>query len=96
MKLVLGEGNENTIFEEIVTFQPHRLNAAYPTTEFSSESCRHLSGNHVVPDEDKVDPLVCCDAQRSLDALQICCDVWKRGRLCPAVAADTQTHTGTL
>ena len=47
----------------------------------------HLSGNHVVPNEDEVDVLVSGDAQRALDALQVYCNVWQSGRLCPAVAA---------
>ncbi len=64
----------------------------------------HLSGNHVVPNEDEVDVLVSSNAQRALDALQVCCDVWQSGRLCPAVAAQnthsvshkTQTHHDNL
>lgn len=64
----------------------------------------HLSGNHVVPNEDEVDVLVSSDAQRDLDALQVCCNVWQSGRLCPAVAAqnthsvshETQTHHDNL
>lgn len=47
----------------------------------------HLSGNHVIPNEDEVDVLVSGDAQRALDALQVCSNVWQSGRLCPAVAA---------
>lgn len=39
----------------------------------------HLSGNYVVPNEDEVDVLVSSDAQRSLDALQVCCNVWQSG-----------------
>lgn len=54
-----------------------------------SDARLHLSGNHVVPDEDEVNALVCGDAQRSLDALQISCNIWESGRLHPAVAADT-------
>lgn len=53
---------------------------------------RHLSGNHVVPNEDKVDVLVSSNAQCALDALQVCCNVWQSGRLCPAVAAQN-THS---
>lgn len=52
----------------------------------------HLSGNHVVPNEDEVDVLVSSDAQLVLDALQVCCNVWQSGRLCPAVAA-RNTHS---
>lgn len=52
----------------------------------------HLSGNHVVPNEDEVDLLVSSDAQRLLYALQVCCDVWQRGRFCPAVATQN-THS---
>ncbi len=64
----------------------------------------YLSGNHVVPNEDKVDALVSSNAQRALDALQVRCNVWQSGRLCPAVAAQntnsashkTQTHHDKL
>lgn len=52
----------------------------------------HLSGNHVIPNEDEVDVLVSSDAQCVLDALQVCCNVWQSGRLCPAVAAQN-THS---
>lgn len=59
----------------------------------SCDARRHLSGDHVVPDEDEVDALVCSDAQGTLDALQVCCNVRKSGRLRPAVAAEgAQTH----
>ncbi|TNN59320.1 hypothetical protein EYF80_030508 [Liparis tanakae] len=44
----------------------------------------HLSGDHVVPNEDEVHVLVSSDAQRVLDAPQVRCDVWQGGRLCPA------------
>lgn len=54
----------------------------------------HLSGNYVVPNEDEVDVLVSSDAQRALDALQVCCNVWQSGRLCQAVAAQN-THTAS-
>lgn len=58
------------------------------------KSRRHLSGDHVVPDEDEVDVLVSGDAQLVLDALQVGCDVRQRGRLGPAVAAqNTQGQT---
>lgn len=63
----------------------------------SCDARRHLSGNHVVPDEDEVDALVCSNAQRTLDALQVCCNVGKSGRLRPAVAAEsaqTQSQPG--
>lgn len=39
----------------------------------------HLSGNHVIPNEDEVEVLVSGDAQRALDALQVGCDVWQSG-----------------
>ena len=51
----------------------------------------HLSGNHVVPNEDEVYGLVSSDAQCILDALQVRCNVWQSGRLCPTVAAQN-TH----
>lgn len=64
----------------------------------------HLSGNHVIPNEDEVNVLVSSDPQLALDALQVCCDVWQSGRLCPAVAAkntrgvsrETQIHRDNL
>lgn len=64
----------------------------------------HLSGNHVIPNEDEVNFLVSSNPQLALDALQVCRDVWQSGRLCPAVAAKntcgvshkTQIHRDNL
>lgn len=54
--------------------------------------CVHLSGHHVVPDEDEVDALVSSDAQSTLDAPQVRRNVWQSGRLCPAMATgETET-----
>lgn len=57
----------------------------------------HLSGDHVVPNEDEVDGQARGDAQRAVDALQVRCDVWQGGGLCPAGAAHrTQTQRDNL
>lgn len=63
------------------------------TKSHGSQSRRHLSGNHVIPNEDEVDVLVSCNPQCALDALQVCSNAWQSGRLGPAVAAEnTRCH----